>query len=253
MAKFDMHNFIAPKRGFRRSPRADGQHRYRFADHRHARLRLVRVRHRHRLELADANATFAVTVHDGDAANLSDAAAVSANRNSWHVRAGFVHLLGRRQGVQDRLYRQQALCARDDHAVRQQLRQRLFAGVALLGKPSSARPKTRRSKYVAVVVEPFRFARDGFTVEHLNVGDDRDFGDSLPGLIAEGFVVDVPATETPPQRDADAAGPDTPPDATNAPDGPPAGEETATTETTEVATPVAAESQAPRKRTRTKK
>jgi hypothetical protein len=89
---------------------------------------------------------------------------------------------------------------------------------------------------VAVVLEPFAFAADGFTLEHLKPGDDRDFGDSLPGLIAEGFVVDVPATETPPQRDADAAGPDTPPDATNAPDGPPAGEEPATTETTEVAT-----------------
>jgi hypothetical protein len=30
---------------------------------------------------------------------------------------------------------------------------------------------------MAVVLEPFAFAADGFTLEHLKPGDERDFGD----------------------------------------------------------------------------
>jgi len=39
-----------------------------------------------------------------------------------------------------------------------------------------------------IVLEPFPFAGDGFTVEHLKVGDKRDFGAATGGLIAAGLV-----------------------------------------------------------------
>lgn len=38
------------------------------------------------------------------------------------------------------------------------------------------------------VLKPFAFAADGTTVELLKVGDERDFGRSTDGLIAEGFI-----------------------------------------------------------------
>ncbi|RWX28951.1 hypothetical protein EHH54_31750 [Rhizobium leguminosarum] len=41
---------------------------------------------------------------------------------------------------------------------------------------------------MAVVLKPFDYASDGFTVEHLNEGDERDFGAATDGLVAEGFV-----------------------------------------------------------------
>jgi hypothetical protein len=112
---------------------------------------------------------------------------------------------------------------------------------------------------MAVVVKPFRYARDGFTVENLMPGDDRDFGDVHDGLIAEGFIaigatdwsdaidvshvavpVDEPETEiqndTPPETAADAhddvAPPVTP----------------AVVETPPVAAPVATATAKPRKR-----
>lgn len=39
-----------------------------------------------------------------------------------------------------------------------------------------------------VVLKPFYFASDGFTVESLVPGDNRDFGASTDGLVTEGFV-----------------------------------------------------------------
>lgn len=39
-----------------------------------------------------------------------------------------------------------------------------------------------------VVLKPFYFASDGFTVESLVPGANRDFGASTDGLVTEGFV-----------------------------------------------------------------
>lgn len=59
---------------------------------------------------------------------------------------------------------------------------------------------------MAVVIMPFRFAANGFTVEQLVPGDERDFGDVTEGLVSEGFVAgdDVPSAERPPAAE-DAA------------------------------------------------
>lgn len=39
-----------------------------------------------------------------------------------------------------------------------------------------------------VVKIPFPYAGDGFTVEHLKVGESRDFGQSAEGLLLEGLI-----------------------------------------------------------------
>lgn len=44
---------------------------------------------------------------------------------------------------------------------------------------------------MAKVLKSFKFAADGFTIETLNEGDDRDFGGSLQGLVKEGYVEGV--------------------------------------------------------------
>lgn len=41
---------------------------------------------------------------------------------------------------------------------------------------------------MATVLVPFPFAGNGFTVEHLNVGDERDFGSATEGLKAAGLI-----------------------------------------------------------------
>lgn len=50
---------------------------------------------------------------------------------------------------------------------------------------------------MAVVAKPFDWASDGFTIESLATGDERDFGFLTAGLASEGFVVfgDVIAAE----------------------------------------------------------
>lgn len=48
---------------------------------------------------------------------------------------------------------------------------------------------------MGVVIEPFPFAGDGFTVEFLKPGDQRDFGSAEQGLIDAGFVAASAATE----------------------------------------------------------
>jgi hypothetical protein len=44
-----------------------------------------------------------------------------------------------------------------------------------------------------VVVRPFPFAGNGYTLESLNAGDERDFGSATAGLLAAGLI----ATKTP--------------------------------------------------------
>lgn len=39
-----------------------------------------------------------------------------------------------------------------------------------------------------VVVRPFAYAANGYTLENLNVGDKRDFGASADGLLAAGLI-----------------------------------------------------------------
>jgi hypothetical protein len=125
MAKFDLHNFIAPKRGV--SPVAAAQ-----TDNTAIVSQICDTLGYGSSEfailtgsLADADATFAVTVHDGDAANLSDAAAVASDRTARHAAlASFIF------SDDDKVFKigymgQQALLARDDHAVCQH-RQRLY-------------------------------------------------------------------------------------------------------------------------------
>ncbi|MGQ3295828.1 MAG: hypothetical protein ACT6U0_26965, partial [Shinella sp.] len=38
------------------------------------------------------------------------------------------------------------------------------------------------------MLQPFAFAANGFTVEYLNVGDNRDFGSAAEGLAAAGMI-----------------------------------------------------------------
>lgn len=41
---------------------------------------------------------------------------------------------------------------------------------------------------MAVVLLPFPFAGNGFTIEHLNAGDEREFGSATDGLAAAGLI-----------------------------------------------------------------
>ncbi|XKM40331.1 hypothetical protein A4U53_030845 [Rhizobium ruizarguesonis] len=41
---------------------------------------------------------------------------------------------------------------------------------------------------MATVIKPFAYAADGFTVESLVPGDERDFGVATDGLVDEGFI-----------------------------------------------------------------
>lgn len=41
---------------------------------------------------------------------------------------------------------------------------------------------------MATVIKPFDYASDGYTVESLVPGDERDFGVATEGLAAEGFI-----------------------------------------------------------------
>lgn len=41
---------------------------------------------------------------------------------------------------------------------------------------------------MAVVLRPFNFAPDGFTVERLVEGDEREFGDLTEGLQSAGYI-----------------------------------------------------------------
>jgi hypothetical protein len=54
------------------------------------------------------------------------------------------------------------------------------------------------------VLKPFRFAGNGHTVESLNVDDEREFGSSTEGLVAEGYIAEIVAART--AAEGDAAG-----------------------------------------------
>ncbi len=57
---------------------------------------------------------------------------------------------------------------------------------------------------MATVIKPFAYAADGYTVESLVPGDERDFGVATDGLVDEGFIeadaakadADAPAVPT---------------------------------------------------------
>ncbi|TIU12456.1 MAG: hypothetical protein E5W44_07190 [Mesorhizobium sp.] len=58
---------------------------------------------------------------------------------------------------------------------------------------------------MAKVVKPFPYAADGFTLEHLVPGDERDFGAATAGLVEEGFIAtDGPHPQVPDAPDPDA-------------------------------------------------
>ncbi|TIL91456.1 MAG: hypothetical protein E5Y73_17415 [Mesorhizobium sp.] len=38
------------------------------------------------------------------------------------------------------------------------------------------------------VLKPFPFAGNGYTLEHVTVGDEREFGTATDGLVAEGYI-----------------------------------------------------------------
>lgn len=68
---------------------------------------------------------------------------------------------------------------------------------------------------MAKVVKPFPYAADGFTLENLVPGDERDFGAATAGLIEEGFIaIGEPHPQLSDAPDADAttneASPDSP-------------------------------------------
>jgi hypothetical protein len=53
---------------------------------------------------------------------------------------------------------------------------------------------------MATVIKPFAYAADGFTVESLVPGDERDFGAATDGLVGEGFIeadVEKPEADAP--------------------------------------------------------
>jgi len=54
---------------------------------------------------------------------------------------------------------------------------------------------------MAVVAKPFDWASDGFTIERLATGDERDFGLLTAGLASEGFVVTDGIVAVEPQQD----------------------------------------------------
>lgn len=57
---------------------------------------------------------------------------------------------------------------------------------------------------MAAVLKPFAFTADGYTVEHLNEGDDREFGAFTDGLVEAGLIsADVSVAEA--SVDGDAA------------------------------------------------
>ena len=55
------------------------------------------------------------------------------------------------------------------------------------------------------MLKPFDWASDGFTIESLIEGDERDFGAATKGLAEEGFIASQDADETPADVDADGA------------------------------------------------
>lgn len=54
------------------------------------------------------------------------------------------------------------------------------------------------------VVRPFAYAANGYTLEHLNVGAERDFGSATAGLLAEGYIEAVEAKKPAASDDAPA-------------------------------------------------
>lgn len=48
---------------------------------------------------------------------------------------------------------------------------------------------------MAIVLKPFPFAGDGFTLESLAPGDERDFGSCTDGLVAEGLIATGDASD----------------------------------------------------------
>lgn len=58
---------------------------------------------------------------------------------------------------------------------------------------------------MTAVLKPFDFASDGYTVERLNVGDDRDFGDLTEGLAKAGLI-EVTEPEVEPTADTKKSG-----------------------------------------------
>ncbi len=57
---------------------------------------------------------------------------------------------------------------------------------------------------MGVVIAPFRYAADGFTVEQLVPGDERDFGSVEAGLVEAGFVAGPDGEAAPADPAADA-------------------------------------------------
>jgi hypothetical protein len=51
---------------------------------------------------------------------------------------------------------------------------------------------------MAKVLKSFPYAANGFTVEQMKEGDDRDFGKSTQGLVDEGFIEGVKAVAAKP-------------------------------------------------------
>lgn len=65
---------------------------------------------------------------------------------------------------------------------------------------------------MAVVLLPFPFAGNGFTIEHLNAGDEREFGSATGGLVAAGLIsveagasAEVASVESEPVADVESA------------------------------------------------
>ncbi len=48
---------------------------------------------------------------------------------------------------------------------------------------------------MATVLKEFMWARNGYTIETLKPGDERDFGNAFAGLAAEGYVSVEPAQQ----------------------------------------------------------
>ncbi len=87
--------------------------------------------------LADSDATFAVLVEEGAAANLSDAVAVDDKDLIGTGDARRLHLRIRRRGAEDRLQGRQAVCALNRYAVRQHGRGPVFRR----GHPRPSEPR----------------------------------------------------------------------------------------------------------------
>jgi len=63
---------------------------------------------------------------------------------------------------------------------------------------------------MSVVLAPFPFAADGFTIEHLAPGDEREFGVLTGGLVKAGLVSDG-APKMPPKAAPADENPDSDP------------------------------------------